>query len=364
METPEFIDTFSDDLIYLKEARAALLTHPLRREFGPLLDASFCRLMAVFVIGSIEAMLEAWRDRDQINVLDKYFAKGLKNDARIRGLFDAFHDAGLRVDEKVFDDYLAIKYLRNTIVHGKWKECEQELLLKCEFPTDSRKLTKEHLDRIEHVSQNMMLYIVLTCSAGRKVRKPQKLIRLDETVTRRMDDTGILRLRDIDSIIWINLERIYAHISADIESTVTSEQYDWTKGYTPEDLGCLVHDERKLLFYLAARRAGEANYELLAQHRALAKDALEFWHEYWQRVMTPRAMDKERVQRALHVLESPHFRPEIPFWCAVCNLPEGDDATRLVTGVLKGDAPFTSDQVVDALRAGSSHMRRCRTSRR
>jgi len=196
------------------------------------------------------------------------------------------------------------------------------------------------------------LYIALTSSAGRNARNPQQLIRLDETVTRRMDDTGILRLRDIDRIIWINLERIDAHIYADIENTVTSDQYDWAKGYTPEDRGRLARDERKLLFYLAARRAGEANYELLAQHRALATEALEFWHEYWQRVMTPLAMDRERVQRALHVLESPHFRPEIPIWSAVCNLPEDHDANRLVTSVLQGDAPFTSDQVVDALRAG------------
>jgi hypothetical protein len=57
MEISEFIDAYSDDLIYLLEARNALLTHPLRNDYilQPNLDASFCRLLAVFMVGSIEA---------------------------------------------------------------------------------------------------------------------------------------------------------------------------------------------------------------------------------------------------------------------------------------------------------------------
>jgi hypothetical protein len=42
MEISEFIDTYSDDLIYLFEARSALLTHPLRDDYflQKYLDAS------------------------------------------------------------------------------------------------------------------------------------------------------------------------------------------------------------------------------------------------------------------------------------------------------------------------------------
>lgn len=59
MDIGEFIDTYSDDLIYLHEARVALRTHPLRGDyaFAEYLDASFCRMLAVFMIGSIEVML-------------------------------------------------------------------------------------------------------------------------------------------------------------------------------------------------------------------------------------------------------------------------------------------------------------------
>lgn len=37
---------------------------------------------------------------------------------------------------------------------------------------------------------------------------PQKLVRLGEAVTERVDDPGILSLRDLERIIWSNLERI------------------------------------------------------------------------------------------------------------------------------------------------------------
>src|SRR5262245_20580075 len=157
MQINEFIDTYSDDLLILHDARAALLTHPLKGYYGfrDLLDASFCRIIAVFTIGGIEAMLESWRERDRINILDKSFQeKTLSNKERVDSLYQAFVDGGIQVDRQVFDDYLAIKHLRNTIVHGKWNEGGKEWLEARGFPTDTRNLRKEHLDRIEHVIQN------------------------------------------------------------------------------------------------------------------------------------------------------------------------------------------------------------------
>jgi hypothetical protein len=79
MDIPEFIDTYSDDLIYLREARTALVTHPFKAVWKENLDASFCRMLAVFMIGNIEEMLKKWRDKDRANVLDVYFAKDTKN---------------------------------------------------------------------------------------------------------------------------------------------------------------------------------------------------------------------------------------------------------------------------------------------
>lgn len=351
MDIGELIDTYSDDLIYIHEGRAALLTHPLRGDyaFREYLDASFCRLLAVFMIGSIEAMLKSWRDRDRVGVLEKYFMENVSNGERVASLYEAFRDAGIQVDRQIFDDYLAIKYLRNAIVHGRLKDHEKEWLDRCGFPTDTRKLTKEHFDRIEHVNQNMMFYIFLTSLATPSAAKPNKLIKLGETVTRRTDETGILRLHDIDRIIWMNLERIDAYIYADIEKTVITGRYDWTEGRSRDELEALGDEERKRLFYLAARRAGEEDYEPLARHRALAMEALEFWREYWQRAVAPH---EGSVRPALDVFTSPDFHPETALWPVVSNIQEEDDARRLVDGVLPSAGTLTSEQVVRALRTG------------
>jgi hypothetical protein len=217
VDVSEFIDTYSDDLIYLHEARRALLTHPLSEyyAFSDFLDASFCRVTAVFVVGAIDAMLAEWRDaqRDRAGVLDQWFEQKAKNGERVRNLYQAFTDADIPVDEEVFSDYLAIKYLRNTIVHGRWHEHEKEWLDQRGFPTDARRLSTEHLHKIDHVTQNMMFYIFLTgvahprtpAAAIAPATKPEKLVRLDETVTRRADDRGILKIQDLDRIIWNNV---------------------------------------------------------------------------------------------------------------------------------------------------------------
>jgi hypothetical protein len=310
MEISEFIDTYSDDLIYLFEARSAILTHPLRDDYffsKNYLDASFCRLIAVFMVGSIEAMLSDWRERDQANILDLYFEKDVQNGTRVSNLYEAFQKMGIQVNREIFDDYLAIKYLRNTIVHGKWKDHEKDWLDRRGFPTDTRKLTKDHLDRIEHVNHNMMLYIATTSFAGKpltpsKAIKPEKLIRLHETLTRRSDETGILKTRDLDRIIWNNLERIHSVLYNVIEKAAVS--YNWTGGRALTEIEALKDAERKRLFYLAARRAGADNYELLTQHRELAHDALIFWRDYWQRAVNRRGLDDAKIKDALDAFQN------------------------------------------------------------
>lgn len=349
MGVSEFIDTYSDDLLALHEARIALYTHPLRGEyaFAELLNASFCRIFVVFVVGGIEAMLESWRDRDRLEVLGKYFAPNVKNVDRITNLYRAFSDAGIQVDKEVFDDYLAIKYLRNTIIHGQWKEYEKDWLEARSFPSDSRKLTRLHWDRIERVNQSMMLYIALTGIADTNSGRPTRLVRLEETVTRSDDERGILRLRDIERIIWNNLSRIDAYISADIERTAITAQYDWTAGRSRAELDALGHEECKRLYFLAARRAGEDGHEALARHRDLAKEALGFWREYWQRTL---ASHEQSIRAALEVFGNNQFNPEMPLWSAIANV-EDDGVFGLVDRYVEGTG-LTGEQVVHAIRIG------------
>ena len=102
-----------------------------------LLDASACRLLAVFIIDGIEMMLHQWRARDHQQILDVYFKGRHPNGERVRALCDAFQHAGITVDPQVFLDYLAIRYLRNTIVHSKWNEHERQWLVERGFPTNT-----------------------------------------------------------------------------------------------------------------------------------------------------------------------------------------------------------------------------------
>jgi hypothetical protein len=179
-----------------------------------------------------------------------------------------------------------------------------------------------------------------------------EIIHLDETLTRHTDETSVLRVRDIDHIIWNHLELIDAYLSADIEKTVTTGQYDWTDGRSQSDLERLSDEERMRLFYLAARRAGKENYITLAQHRDRAKEALEFWRDYSQRVVAANGLHEERIQDALRVFGSPHFDPERIGWSSIGTMPESW-AFSHVDWMLKGDESFTTEQVIDAFRAGN-----------
>ena len=87
---------------------------------------------------------------------------------------------------------------------------------------------------------------------------------------------------------------------------------------------------------------------MLYEFRSLAKEALEFWREYWQRAVAPH---EDSVRLALDVFASPYFNPELQDWSVIANAQE-DVAYRLVDHVLSGAGPLTSEQGVRALRAG------------
>jgi hypothetical protein len=295
MEIGEFVDTYSDDVIYLHEARTALLTHPLMPVLKEPADASACRLLAVFMIGNIEVMLETWRDHDAIGILAAYFDEKRPNGEKVSALFEAFHEAGIEVNRDVFDDYLAIKYLRNTIIHGRWKEHEREWVENRGFPGDTRKLTDKHLEKIADVNQNMIFYVFLTGHTKHKLASSYT----PKPITAPRDDlTGIITRKDIDRIIWKNLERIDAYLHEAIAATVTTRQFDWTGGRSPAELESLGHIQCKRLYYLAARRAGEEDYPTIVQHRSLAREALGFWHEYWERAVAAQGLNEDLISRA------------------------------------------------------------------
>lgn len=354
MEISEFIDTYSDDIIYLQEGRTALLTHPLRREVKDLCDGSFCRMLAVMMVGSIETMLQEWRERDKLDILGSYFAEGASNGERVQSLYDAFHRAGIKVDREVFDDYLAIKYLRNVIVHARWKPHEKEWLENRGFPTDTRELTEEHWKRMQAVNQNMMLYIALTGIAGPSKKPSDRVIKLSEAAKK--DELWLVKKVDIPRIFWWNLERVSEHIYKDMERTVRTEEYNWAKGLSENDIKEMSRDERKRLFYLAARKAGQDRFHLLMQHEELATEALDFWKEYWGLTFDRFKISYEAMTTSTEVLRDLHQRriyPKGPFIPWPKEMPP-EIASKLIRGISEGYEPLREEQIAFALNIGST----------
>lgn len=353
MQLSEFIDAYSDDLIYLREGRQALLTHPLRREIKDLCDASYCRMFSTVMIGSIETMLHEWMEQDKIGILASYFAEGVSNGERVKSLHDAFYRAGIRVDKEVFDDFLAIKYLRNVVVHARWKPHEKEWLEQRGFPADTRNLTENHWKKMQSVNDNMMFYIALTSIAKPSKRLPDKVAKLPETIA--SENVGIVCEKELPHIFWLNLERISERIYKDIQKTVLMENYYWAKDLNKEAIEGMSDIERKVLFYTSARKAGEEHLDILAQHKELTKEALYSWREYWRLTFNQKQVSYDAIVKSTQVISDLHNRgiyfkgPSLPWNKDM--LPE--TASKLIRYVLEGYDPLREDQIALALNVGN-----------
>jgi hypothetical protein len=317
MAVDEFTDTYSDDIAYLREARISLLTHPLRAEIPELCNASFCRMYAIIMIGSIEAMLDRWRDRDNFNILETYFAQDTSNRERLESLRNAFITNSINVKNDVFDDYLAIKYIRNAIVHADWKsksgrpkQEQLDWITDRKFPTDTRKLTEEHWQKMEWVNENMMFYIALTGMPG--IHPRPDLIDVGASPRPLPDRSGIILPSQWPILYWSNLERISATISDQIQAAALTPQHCWAQGMTREEIEALPDREKKRRYYLAAQSAGRNCFEPLISLRGLADNASLCWSEYMRLVPEFQHLDHEPVRSIIKSLRTLHEHKIMP----------------------------------------------------
>lgn len=191
---PEFTDTYSDDMIFLQTARLSLLRHPL--EFHPpfVVDATLARLYAVMLVGNVENFIAQEAKRTSDPRLAVYLGVKCANTEKVTALSEYLEDRlGGAVDAAVLEEYLAIKYLRNAIIHSDRREGSQaEYLTSHGIPLDSRKLSLEHLHRFAQVDQAMIEYLGMArileahnikSSAPRSIGLPSSRIATDEAVT-------------------------------------------------------------------------------------------------------------------------------------------------------------------------------------
>jgi hypothetical protein len=311
----EFIDTYSDDLLYLIDSRRALLTHPLRTEVKELCDAAFCRLLAVFMVGNIEAMLKYWMENHGIKEFKEYFDRNTPNGKKIQILLHVFKKHGIHVDKEILENYLAIKYLRNIIVHARWNPNERNWLERKGFPTDTRKLTEEHWHKMLEVNQNMMMYIALTGIPELKRRlSDDKVLRIK--LKKEEPKPMIIKRKDLPHLIYRNLENIAAELHNSISKAATSEKYNWSKAITLEDLEKLTEEECKLRYYTAAKEAGREGFYEGLNCVELMNDALYFWNLYAEETFAKSGITENEVKESLRTLMELHKRksyPEGPF---------------------------------------------------
>ncbi|MGO4618563.1 hypothetical protein [Ensifer sp. 2TAB8] len=153
----EFIDAYSDDQIMVELLEKLIAADPVE-SLTPerIIASSLSRLWATIMVGAIETMIKSWRtDHPVWREIGRYLDSGNNRD-RVRHLHSAFTNFGIEIDESVFEDFLAIKCIRNTYIHGKWSEPQREFVVSRGFPGDLMQFTSEHLSKIKGVYMRIL----------------------------------------------------------------------------------------------------------------------------------------------------------------------------------------------------------------
>lgn len=171
----EFIEAYSDDQTYLSMIQTLVDSNPVEASVPENVKvSSFCRLWSVMMIGSIESMIKSWNTEDMMWAdINEFFASDrIPNIARVEKLKSAFRFRGFEVDDSMFRDFVAIKYIRNAYIHSKWKEGQKQFVIQCGFPGDLVHFESKHFDRMkvvyEHVMNNLGMAHALNSSLRAK----------------------------------------------------------------------------------------------------------------------------------------------------------------------------------------------------
>jgi len=149
---------YRDDLLYLMDMRDSHLTHPKKMVIQGLFQPSFARLFCVFMIGEIEATFKNWAEKNEEKILAPFFAN-TSNAKKNEALSLNFSNHGIEVDREILDKYLAIKYVRNSIIHSNPEDDKESFIKSQGFPVNAEELSDEHLIIMYEVNKEMIRYI-------------------------------------------------------------------------------------------------------------------------------------------------------------------------------------------------------------
>lgn len=253
--------------------RKALLSHPFKLTMNNLFTPSFGRIYCVFMMGSLEAMIKEWGKKENNEILNLFFKKNASNIEAINDLYNAFVVYGIPVDKEILHDYLAIKYLRNTIVHSGWKKAQEDFILERGFPVDSRELTEEHLEKMIKTNESMMLYIASTSFVNKRKVLNEEWAKGLTTDEKRLEKVSrVVHKAQLPALYWNNLE----NLSSLIEAKIKEKEVDF-----------LLSDSQELVY--------------------LGEESLFFWKEYKKLKSEENTLNLEEILKKLKIIKQMYY---------------------------------------------------------
>lgn len=360
-EYREFSNFYNEMVYWLEEARKVLLYHPLNSYPERNIVASFCGLFVIVMISKIEYILKKWQDIEEIKeILLPYFQENTSNGEKVTALYESMRKfLGNDVDKEIFDAYLAIKYIRNTIVHGKWRNKEKEWIKEQGFPNDVRDLQEKHLQRIKEVFQKMVKYLEKVACSSYEVLFNSKYDELVEIAELPLEENNfsqylIVGKADIPRIFYRNLLKINNYIDRCFEKIISLKKYSWKEGFNEKEIHIMDEETVKKLKYQAIKRAVKDNIPEVIEMRKFAKEALESWKEYWKLTFKEKNISTNILQKAIIILSKLHFSDnykKLPFfpWS-----PKEQENKRigLIETIMTPNSGYNAKEIDNALLIG------------
>ncbi len=110
------LQNHASELAFLKETRALFLAHPSSgwsHVFG--IEGPFCRLSVVAIVAAVECVLR--HSQHAHPGLAEYFDRRSENGRKAEVVHRWLESKGLQVPYGLTEDFIALKYLRNRLVH-------------------------------------------------------------------------------------------------------------------------------------------------------------------------------------------------------------------------------------------------------
>lgn len=143
------------------EEASDLISGTAREDFPEERVSLLCRQFAELIVAAVESALRIVTDTSKSTIFQPFLKMGgLSNEIQLKAFGLSLTKAMVSYSQNVLDDFLAIKFLRNTRAHGVWKQHQKVWVKDRGFPTDLRRFDPSHWVRMRVTYRAMMDYIL------------------------------------------------------------------------------------------------------------------------------------------------------------------------------------------------------------